>query len=56
MKTHYRQDMSGEKYGRWSVINYSHNVGSKTMWNCICLCGNKKIIYSGHLKSGASNG
>lgn len=44
----------GEKYGRWSVISKSEEKTIRLKWLCVCDCGNKKIVQSNHLTSGAS--
>lgn len=39
----------GEKYGRWTVVSYTSSYVY-----CVCDCGNKKMVYSGHLRTGHS--
>lgn len=39
-----RQDISRKKYGRLLVLNYSHTKNGVAYWNCICDCGNKRIL------------
>lgn len=43
-------DLSGQKFGRWTVISY---VGHRK-WNCRCTCGTERVVQGTHLKSGAS--
>jgi hypothetical protein len=43
-------DLSGQKFGRWSVLLYSGN----RKWSCRCECGNTKDVNSYSLKSGDS--
>ena len=43
-------DLSGQKFGRWTVISYA----GKGKWNCKCLCGTEKVVRGTHMKSGAS--
>lgn len=48
------EDLSGQTFGYWTVLEY---VGSKThdsMWKCQCICGKIKDIRAGSLKSGNS--
>lgn len=51
-------DISGDKYGKLTVVKLSHKVknrwGSKTYWLCKCECGNHKVVRKDHLKSGAT--
>jgi len=47
-------DMTGMKYGKLTVIK---NVGNNdnyghAYWECLCECGNKKIIRGGSIRSG----
>lgn len=45
-------DLSGNKYGRLTVIEYSHTENRLAMWKCKCDCGNEKIVSSVALRSG----
>ena len=47
-------DLSGQRFGKLTVINRAPNHRGRTMWNCICDCGNKSIISACHLRSGHS--
>lgn len=51
-----RKDLTGLKFNKWVVINYSHTLNKKAFWNCICECGTKKSVAAGNLLSGISNG
>lgn len=35
-----RIDLTGERFGRLTVIQYSHNQKGMAMWSCQCDCGN----------------
>lgn len=48
------RDLTGEKFGRWSVISYSHTKYAEHFWVCRCDCGTEKIVIGGSLKSGVS--
>lgn len=38
-------DLTGHKFGRLTVINVSHkNKCNQKMWECVCDCGNHKIV------------
>lgn len=52
-------DLTGRKYGRWTVIKRAENHitsggYSVTMWNCVCKCGNIRVVRGSDLKSGKS--
>lgn len=52
------EDFSGQKIGWLTVINRNYtyakdnNLKQGTFWNCICDCGNTKVIRSSVLKNG----
>jgi hypothetical protein len=37
-------DLSGRKFGRLMVKEFSHKKGKKSYWYCLCDCGAKKIV------------
>lgn len=50
-----KQDLIGKTFNRLTVIQYQ-NINNKSYWNCICSCGNHKLIYhtkliTGHTRS-----
>lgn len=50
-------DLIGKRYGRLIVVSESQRHYSKgghvaRMWNCVCDCGNKKVLSTGNLNSG----
>lgn len=50
-----REDLTGRRYGRLTVISYNEEVSKqkgRAYWNCKCDCGNEVIVYGSHLKSG----
>lgn len=49
-------DMTGQDYGHWHVIERGPNDKSgRARWLCECtLCGTKKYVSGGHLRSGRS--
>lgn len=50
-----RTDIIGDKFGRWTVISFSHVDESNILFfNCECSCGTKKKVRKGGLKQGAS--
>lgn len=49
------QDLVGKKFGRWTVLEYSHkNSHREPFWVCRCECGNIKTIVGANLKNGTS--
>lgn len=48
-----RIDLVGETFGKLTVIKFAGlNKWSRTMWQCECACGTKKIIDGTELRSG----
>lgn len=45
-------DLSGNKYNRLKVISLSEVKNKRTYWNCLCDCGNNKIVEAQQMKSG----
>lgn len=52
----FHKDISGEKYGRWTVLSKSNKKsGQGTLyWLCICECGIKKEVLGTSLRNGMS--
>lgn len=49
-------DITGKRYGKLTVVGYSHSYGKSSYWNVLCDCGNKHVaekqnIKRGHVKS-----
>lgn len=50
-----RIDLTGQRFGRLTVVSFSHkDLNKNSYWNCVCDCGNEKIILAGSLRSGDS--
>lgn len=49
----FKEDLTGQRFGRLTVIKQAPNKAAKVAWLCKCDCGNEKRIQSGHLKSGS---
>ena len=49
-------DLSGQVFGRWSVVKSSSARGLDrgVLWECVCSCGNIKEVSSNSLRSGKS--
>lgn len=43
------KDLTGNVYGRLTVIARSGNIGKHAAWLCSCSCGKQKVIRSDHL-------
>lgn len=50
----YKIDMTGQKFGRWTVIGFDCNKNRQTMWKCRCDCGTEKSVEGAHLRDGRS--
>lgn len=51
-KLPYKIDETGNKYGRLTVLGYSHTIkGRGTFWNCHCDCGKQAIVNSNKLRN-----
>lgn len=47
-------DLTGNHYGRLTVIERGPNAGKETRWVCECECGTRTLVYGLSLKSGAT--
>lgn len=47
-------DLTGNKYGRWTVIKKAETSKKDIEWNCVCECGNIGVIRGSSLRSGNS--
>jgi hypothetical protein len=45
-------DLSGQVFGRLTVLARAANRGRATAWHCRCTCGTTTIVRAGHLRSG----
>jgi len=54
MTTYNFIDRTGQVFGRLTVTGRAPNKNGRTMWSCICTCGNEKAIRGEHLKNKAS--
>lgn len=48
-------DLTGQRFGRLTVIARAPNRGRRTMWLCECDCGNQREIMADNLALGRSN-
>jgi hypothetical protein len=49
-------DLTGQKYGKLTVLKRFFLQKSATLWECICDCGNKIVVQKGQLDDGSSCG
>ena len=53
--TYIGEDLSGRKFGKLSVLNFSHSDKYKNKrWECLCECGNKTFVTTSLLNKGHS--
>jgi hypothetical protein len=45
-------ELTGQKYGKLTVIGPAQNIGSRTAWRCQCECGKETIVKTNCLRSG----
>lgn len=45
-------DMTGQKFGRLTVVRRGENQGLKVRWLCVCECGGSTLAQRGNLMSG----
>ena len=45
-------DLTGQRFGKLSVLCKSGYHNGKIMWRCVCDCGNETTVYGGSLRSG----
>lgn len=46
-------NLTGQKFGKLTVISKSNSKNGKTYWLCKCECGTEKEVQTCHLRSGA---
>ena len=49
------EDLSGQQFGYWTVIEHTGFKKGQTMWKCQCICGTIREVRAGALKSGKSS-
>ena len=47
-----KKDITGQKFGKLTVIGFSHRDGTRVYWKCLCECGNEIITRGDGLKNG----
>jgi len=52
-RTTHPRDLTGSRYGKLTVITFSHFVGgASAYWRCICDCGRETTVHRGNLVTG----
>lgn len=49
---HNRIDLTGQRFGRLTVLGYHDKHNNMTRWKCLCDCGNETIVYGNNLRRG----
>ncbi len=52
MSKSFRKDLTGQRFGRLTVLEFVPDKKSHASWLCQCDCGNKKVIRGNSLKGG----
>lgn len=47
-------DLTGQKFGRLLVMGRAENKNRRTMWKCLCSCGNECVVRGDLLKDGTT--
>jgi len=50
----YKIDLTGNRYGRLTVIEYVYTKNRKPHWRCRCDCGNETIVSGSNLRYGVT--
>lgn len=48
------QDLTGQTFGRLTVVKYAGKQGHNHIWHCRCECGVEKLVQAANLKSGGT--
>ena len=49
-----RRDITGQRFGHFTVLRFSHASEGKAFWVCRCDCGNSRNVRTGNLVTGNS--
>lgn len=47
-------DLTGQTFGRLTVVSRAESSGKEARWNCRCLCGTPVVVFGGNLRRGAT--
>ena len=45
-------DLTGQRFGKLTVIGPAENIGKRTAWLCRCDCGRDTVVRTLHLRNG----
>lgn len=45
-------DLTGQRYGKLTVLSPAENIGTRTAWLCRCDCGKETVVSTVRLRSG----
>lgn len=45
-------ELTGQRFGRLTVLDFAYNDNGNTYWECLCDCGNRAIVRGVRLKNG----
>lgn len=48
------KDLTGQSFGRLTVIRQSYSTDGRAHWTCLCRCGNQKRIAGKSLRNGST--
>jgi hypothetical protein len=48
----YRKDLTDQKFGRLTVVSIAPPKNGRPAWNCVCECGETRVVYTFSLTSG----
>lgn len=48
------EDLTGNKYNRWTIISFAESKNGRPYWNCLCDCGKEKVVRADQIKDGNS--
>ncbi len=49
------KDLTGQRFGRWTVLRIAETEHKSIFWHCVCDCGNTGIVCGAMLRNGASS-
>ena len=49
---HKYKDLTGQRFGRLTVLSYAFSKNGQTYWKCVCDCGNTLITQRSSLIRG----
>ena len=50
-----KKDLTGQKFGKWTVLKFDKKSKGNTYWLCQCECGTVRSVSVQHFKHGGSN-